>query len=250
LALLATLVLAAPVGAEPRLAQAVALDVLPPYEIATIIRSTGLDPVGRPVLRGADYVLRAIAGDGGVVRVVVDARSGEIVSVTPVETASRRLPRGVTMGPYEPVPPGYVPPALRDLDGSGPPEFFERPPPATFGRRPPAPVPEAPPPARAGVPAPIIFAAPSDRPDLATGSAPQVITAIEPGESGLLPPPPERFPKRAPPAAATPKPAKRAVASVPKQAPLPKPRPAGSAGAASTPSAAQDDKAAAVPVPH
>ena len=55
---------------------------------------------------------------------------------------------------------------------------------------------------------------------------------VEPGRggAGALPPPPERFPQRLPPAAEKPKPVKRAV-EVPKQAPLPKPRPPAAAPA-------------------
>ena len=55
-------------------------------------------------------------------------------------------------------------------------------------------------------------------------SDPNVITA-DPDRTGMLPPPPERFPQRAAPAA-PPKPVKRAAAVPPKQAPLPKPKPA------------------------
>ena len=53
---------------------------LPPYEVITIVRSTGLDPLGPPMRRGPNYVLRATDEDDQEVRVVVDARSGDIVS--------------------------------------------------------------------------------------------------------------------------------------------------------------------------
>ena len=58
--------------------------VLPPYEIVTILRSTDLRPVGPPVRRGRSYVVSAIDGAGDDVRVVVDARNGEIISVRPL----------------------------------------------------------------------------------------------------------------------------------------------------------------------
>jgi cell division septation protein DedD len=57
---------------------------LPPFEILTIVRSTGLDPLGQPLRRGSAYVLRAVDGYGEEVRVTVDARRGEILSVQPV----------------------------------------------------------------------------------------------------------------------------------------------------------------------
>ena len=249
-AVLAVLAFAAPAAAEPILAQAFGQGVLPPYEIATIIRSAGLDPLVRPLRRGAYYVLHAIGRDGREMRVVVRARSGEIVSVTPVMAAAapRTPPRAMTRGPYEPVPPGNVPPGPTDLYETEPPEpyegeprmIYEAGPPVIYG--PPARIPDAPPRTRAVAP-------PSDHADVATGSVPRVITAIEPDRDGLLPPPPQRFPNRAPAAAAKPKPAKRAVAALPKQPPLPKPRPVSDAGTSSAP-AAQESASAATSVPH
>lgn len=246
-AVLAALTFAAPATAEPRRLQGSAAGVLPPYEIVTIIRSTGLDPLGRPARRGANYVLHAIDEVDREVRVVVQARSGRIVSVTPVATASPMPPRGVIAGPYEPMPSAdYLPPEPPDLYEAGPPVIYG-PPPVIYG---PPPVPEALPPARTAVPPPIIAATPSDPSDTGTVAEPKVIRAIEPGEHGLLPPPPERFPRRAPPQAAKPKPAKRTVASLPKQPPLPKPRPSQSGtGTTSKAPAVQGSKPAAAPVP-
>ena len=57
----------------------------------------------------------------------------------------------------------------------------------------------------------------------------------DPDRSGMLPPPPERFPQRAAPRRAKPKPVKRAAAAPPKQAPLPKPKPAAKADAPPAP---------------
>jgi hypothetical protein len=70
---------------------------LPPYEILTIVRSAGLDPLSRPVRQGPAYVLRAIDPYGEEVRVVVGAQRGQILSVRSV------LP---VAAPYAP-PPGY-----------------------------------------------------------------------------------------------------------------------------------------------
>jgi hypothetical protein len=60
---------------------------LPPYEIATIVRSLGLDPISRPVRQGAVYVLRALDEYDREMRVVVDARSGRVTSAVPVVPA-------------------------------------------------------------------------------------------------------------------------------------------------------------------
>jgi len=99
---------AAPAKADPiRTAQA----QLPPYEILTIVRSTGLDPLSRPVRRGSTYVLRAIDGYGEEVRVIVGAQRGEILSVQPVMPASAPYE---TPGPVYGPGPRYVDPHYAD----------------------------------------------------------------------------------------------------------------------------------------
>lgn len=282
-------------GDLPRLAQA--MDLMPPYEVLTIVRSAGLDPIGRPTRRGPTYVLHAIDDDDREVRVVVDARYGDIVSITPVMAAwrdprARELPPRRGMGPYERTPEGY-PPRYR----SGPPIVYESDPPL---ERPRAGLPDdpgyagraLPPPARRAEPPPVIYgdrpSARGDEPRYGSPAArgagqPPVIAAtppdgierrslspprsttpgvpqasiepdIAPGRDGLLPPPPERFPQRAPPTAAKPTPPKRAVAASPKQAPLPKRRPqelpAASTGGAAGAEPAPPLKADADGVPH
>ncbi len=243
---------ALPVSAEPlRVAQANA-EILPAHEILTIIRSTGLDPIERPVRRGATYVLRAVEAGGEEVRVVVDARHGDILSVTPTVSASRAVRPGLRMGPYEPMAPeGYLgPEALPPpgIYGAGPPVVYENERPVIYGPRPMAPIPNVQPRARSA--APPVASAPLPPPD--TGpplEEPHVIMEPDSGEHGnsILPPPPERFPQRvAPPANVKPQPAakpapKRAAAVTPP--PLPKPRPA---SAASQPAPAVD----AAPIPE
>jgi hypothetical protein len=248
-AALAVLALSAPAAAQgygPGYGPGFEPGGLPPYEIMTILRSTGLKPLGPPARRGPTYVLRAIDRGDREVRVVVNARSGNILSVTPVEMASRMPPPrgGVTMGDYQRMPPGYVPSdsyrsdAYRPIppDGyrAGAPVVDEDDEPNAYGNpnatRPPGsmsgPMPgalpsrsssAAPSPSRGG-------AMPQDEDDALPPSEPHVITA-DPDRSGMLPPPPERFPQRAMPPA-PPKPVKRAAAAPPKQAPLPKPKPA------------------------
>lgn len=89
-------------SAEPwRLRPTVVGDLLPPYEIATIVRSAGLDPVSRPMLQGRRYVLRAIDPDGIDVRVLVDARFGEIVAVRPLGYDRGLAPRVLAAPSYE-----------------------------------------------------------------------------------------------------------------------------------------------------
>jgi hypothetical protein len=65
--------------ADPGLSDA----ALPPYEIMSIVRSTGLAPLTRPMRRGPYYVLVAVDRVGRQMRVVVDAQLGDIVNLRP-----------------------------------------------------------------------------------------------------------------------------------------------------------------------
>lgn len=58
-------------------------DALPAYEILTTVRSMGLKPTSEAVRRGPYYVLHANDSRGQDVRVVADARFGDILSVAP-----------------------------------------------------------------------------------------------------------------------------------------------------------------------
>jgi hypothetical protein len=66
--------------------------ILPPYEIAAIVRSTGLEPLGRPVRQGQAYAVRAVDEAGEEVRVIVDARLGRIVKVVPLMEPRYAMP--------------------------------------------------------------------------------------------------------------------------------------------------------------
>ena len=220
---------ASPVGAAER-----AAGVLPPHEILTIVRSAGLKPVGKPSRKGTTYLLSAIDDEGSKMRVVVDGRAGEVISVTPVAYGREFSPMPPSV--YDSGSPVYeaAPPVSR---ATAPIIIDEEPEPPVYRRAPPIPaaVPIAPPtrelqqrevlprevlprevpprdiPERNAViaPAPVppeIITAP-----LAPPSA--VMTAPPEGEDGeLLPPPPPRFPQRvnAVPAA-KPKPSKSAA---------------------------------------
>ncbi len=128
-------------GADPmRVTQAIP-GLLPAGEVAAVVRSAGFVPLSPAMRRGDSYVLRASAPDGREMRVIVGARSGEIVSASPVVAAA---PAGERLGPYErmdgpPPPQGYIRPA--------PPIIHENDRPMA---RPIAPIPNAPP--RTGAP--------------------------------------------------------------------------------------------------
>jgi len=97
--------------ADPAAAQLVypapppAVAAMPPYEVLAIVRSTGLEPLSRPVRHGPAYVLSAADPAGQVMRVVVDARLGRIVRVVPVFGPRYAAPVGPP--PYG-RPPGAI----------------------------------------------------------------------------------------------------------------------------------------------
>lgn len=115
-------------AATPLKAQPVAADLLPAYEVSTIVASMGLRPVGRPAWMRGRYVVAAIDRYGREVNVVLDARDGQVLAVRPLGRAD-----------FGPPPPGYGRPAPYDpMDGralppgagpGGPPpdddEFFD-----------------------------------------------------------------------------------------------------------------------------
>jgi hypothetical protein len=223
---LATLALSAPAMAQGYQPQGYDQGVLPPREIMGMLRSTGFDPLDRPVRRGPNYVLRAMDGNDREVTLVINGRNGRILSATPLRTASRMppgAPSGVTMGEWQRMPPGYTPPpGTVPQRGYGPgaptddDEYDDAPQQQPvqgtlprYGNNPPA--------------------NGSTQQGVEADADPQVIPADP--EGGPLPPPPERFPQRAAP----PKPLKRAAAAPPKTAPLPKPKPNLAAPSTSTP---------------
>jgi hypothetical protein len=57
---------------------------LPPHEILTSVRSTGLEPLSRPMRFGGAYSLRAADPAGREVRVIADARTGRVLRISPV----------------------------------------------------------------------------------------------------------------------------------------------------------------------
>ena len=84
-----------------------AADLLPAYEVSTIVASMGLRPVGRPAWMRGRYVVAAIDGYGREVNVVLDARDGHVLAVRPLGR-----------GRFGPPPPGYGrPPPYDPMDG-------------------------------------------------------------------------------------------------------------------------------------
>jgi len=106
--------------AEPAAAQLLAYPPagnMPAYEVVTLVRSTGLEPVSRPVRRGPAYVLHAVNPSGREVRVIVDARLRRIVRVVPTGPAR---PVAADVPPL-PAPYGRPPADIAGVpDGNGP----------------------------------------------------------------------------------------------------------------------------------
>jgi hypothetical protein len=109
----ATFAQAVPPGLYPDVGPA-----LPPHEVITIVRSTGLEPLGRPVRRGPVYTIRAVDPAGGEeLRVIVDAQVGNVIRMVPVV-----MPRGVPVlrppGRVAMVPDAYGPNARMPMPGA------------------------------------------------------------------------------------------------------------------------------------
>ncbi len=79
---------------------------VPPEDVLSSIRSMGLDPATRPLLRGRVYALRAFDASHAEKRVLVDAHSGEVLSVRAVADAGpAEMPYNPRYGRYEPPRP-------------------------------------------------------------------------------------------------------------------------------------------------
>lgn len=95
--------------------------LVPPYEINKMVRAAGFTPLTPPRSEGPTYVLRATDDRGVLMRVVVDARSGEIRAVNRVVPARLTGGAGTTQplhggpglyGSLPDPPPPYGGPAL------------------------------------------------------------------------------------------------------------------------------------------
>jgi hypothetical protein len=200
--------------------------VLPPYEIMSIVRSTGLAPLTRPMRRGPYYVLVAVDRAGRQMRVVVDAQLGDIVNMRPATAAVSYGPElGRPYGPPAAVPPGpvgptaaYGPRSNGDAQAPMPPRSVPKPtipdPAAQNGAAPnaagpgshangPAAAAPPPPPTRLAVAEPALPPPPPlprPRPKLALNEAPpEAPTALPPAGK---PPVPATVPRAATPSGA------------------------------------------------
>jgi hypothetical protein len=89
---------------------------VPLDQITANVRVAGLQPLSRPVLRGAIYYVRAVNSAHAETRVAIDARSGRILSATrvarepPARPASEPGPQPhVSGGGYSEAPPAVLP---------------------------------------------------------------------------------------------------------------------------------------------
>jgi hypothetical protein len=93
--------------------------VMPPTEIARLLRARGFAPQATPVRNGEAYQVRAIDRFGRQVRLAIDARYGDILMVRPIVMvppgAYGPRPYGPPRGYYEDDPPtgavGAYPPS-------------------------------------------------------------------------------------------------------------------------------------------
>jgi len=96
-------------AAEPDgAAQSAAADGLPPHEILAMVRSSGFDPVSRPVRSGRTFTLRAFDRYDLELNLVVDARTGRVLSAREV-AAPRDAARRGPMPAYGPRDAPVVP---------------------------------------------------------------------------------------------------------------------------------------------
>jgi hypothetical protein len=193
-------------GSGPAFAQMmVPYDLMPPYEVARVVRSSGLIPVAPPMRSGVAYIVRAMDRYGTPVRMVIDGRSGEIVEVRRIAAAApdygypRREPPPYGYSRGEPPPYGYPRGEAAPGYRAAPPPAAAVPsredrqvPPRTTEPRSAAVTPAHPPVPRArpstAAPAQASIAKPEPEP----GRAPDAAVAPSPGEK--TPAQPEAFP--------------------------------------------------------
>jgi hypothetical protein len=99
---------------------------LPPQEVAAIVRSTGLEPLGRPLRQGPVYVSRALDPSGQEVRVIINAQMGRVVRIVPVTMPRYGVPVVRPPGRIVMAPDNYDPnprmPGVEGMPPGGPPQ--------------------------------------------------------------------------------------------------------------------------------
>jgi hypothetical protein len=88
---------AEPAGMTP----GAAAEGLPPGEILARVRSSGFDPVSRPLRNGQTFTLRALDRYELELNLVVDARTGRVLSANEVGAPRYAARRGPAYGPYD-----------------------------------------------------------------------------------------------------------------------------------------------------
>src|SRR5262249_39173390 len=94
------------VSAPPTMPAPAALDHagVPPQRIHAMVRASGFTPIGPPARRGDLYVQRALDPNAIAYPLVIDERTGRMVSVGPLRAPG---PSAYGPGPYGPYPPPY-----------------------------------------------------------------------------------------------------------------------------------------------
>ncbi|MDO8980873.1 MAG: hypothetical protein Q7V17_16750 [Afipia sp.] len=78
--------------------------MLPPEQVVTVLRSSGYSPLGRVTQRGWIYTIAAFDRYGEDGRLIIDARTGQIIRFIPAQAIDERI-----MGAYgPPAPPPTV----------------------------------------------------------------------------------------------------------------------------------------------
>jgi hypothetical protein len=90
---------------------------LPPTAVIAEVRRAGFYPIGRPVLRGRQYILFAIDQDDMDVKLTVDGASGEVLLVSRVVARFGGPVYGYRsfLRADRPVPPGEIPAARSNV---------------------------------------------------------------------------------------------------------------------------------------
>lgn len=207
IAICALVACASPAAADPRWAYAPGYGSSPvsPYRIHATLRANHLRGIGRPGWLGRYIAVRAVDDDGAVVRVLLDPRYGDVVSVEPLARAAVAGYRPYGAQPYRPYGAGpYRPYGDEPRYGALPPDVRSAPPPPRAAN---------PPASRSAALTPPRTPLPRPRP---AGSADTATATVVPG--------PVARPRTAP----APEPMARPSAEQPAPAAAPSPAPADS----------------------
>lgn len=82
--------------------------VLPPYQVVTILRTTGYAPLGPVARRGWIYTLAALDPNGDDGRLIIDARTGRVMRFIPAMAVDERLNARLDEVYGPPAPPPVV----------------------------------------------------------------------------------------------------------------------------------------------